>query len=101
MADQPQGSAERARPPVAAPPANHGHTTAAWVTVSLVVVGALVAAAAVVAAQGWLFWLGIGVVVVGVVVGLVLRALGLGQPDIPSRAGARSGQEIDASKEHG
>lgn len=105
MADKPlDGSAERAHLPEVAPPTNHGHTTAAWVTVSVVLVGAVVAAAAVVAAMPWLFWAGIAVIVVGVVLGLVLRALGLGQPEPsgPPRGSEESGSDIDPStKEQG
>ena len=65
--------------PPSSPPGNHGHTTAAWTTVVLVLAGATVAAVAVLFALVWLFWLGLGVVVVGVVAGKVLQALGHGQ----------------------
>jgi hypothetical protein len=98
MVDEPRESAERARPPLSAPPANHGRTTAAWVTVALVVAGAVVASVGVVAAQVWLFWVGIAVVVIGVAAGLVLRAVGLGQ-EAPSRGRFTAGPDTDASKE--
>jgi hypothetical protein len=90
---------ERAHLPSAAPPTNHGHTTAAWVTVSLVIVGAVVASVAVLTALPWLFWVGIGVVVVAVVVGLVLKVLGLGQPGGPRRRSAAASADIGPSKE--
>lgn len=73
-------STERAYLPPASPPRNHGHTKAAWVTVGVVIIGAVVASLAVMFAIVWLFWVGIGVIVVGLVVGRVLKMLGLGQP---------------------
>lgn len=85
----PDRPAEVAHLPVASPPRNHGHTTAAWVTVVLVLIGATVSSLAVVAANVWLFWAGMAVVVVGLVAGRVLKMLGMGQPGIraPRRAG--------------
>lgn len=81
MGDRSQDSNnERSHLPVAAPPTNHGNTTAAWVTVCVVLLGAVVSSVAVVAALPWLFWVGLGVVVVGVVLGRVLKTLGFGQP---------------------
>jgi hypothetical protein len=76
----PDRSAERAHLPLASPPRNHGNTTAAWVTVTVVVIGALVSSLAVMAGEAWLFWAGLGVVVIGLVVGRVLVMLGFGQP---------------------
>ncbi len=73
-------SAESLRLPPAPPPGNYGRTTAAWTTVAIVIVGALASAVGIVVGQAWLCWAGLGVVVVGLVVGLVLRRLGLGQP---------------------
>lgn len=66
--------------PPAAPPRNHGHTLAAWVTVVLVLIGGVVMAVGVLVAQPWLFWTGLGVAVVGLVLGRVLKMLGFGQP---------------------
>lgn len=71
---------ERAHLPVASPPRNHGNTTAAWVTVTLVVLGGLVMALGMIAPLLWLVWAGLGVIVVGLVVGRVLATLGFGQP---------------------
>ncbi len=73
-------NAETAHLPVASPPTNHGNTTAAWVTVIVVLVGAVISSVGVVVARPWLFWAGLGVVLVGVVVGRVLKMLGFGQP---------------------
>lgn len=77
--------------PPAAPPRNHGHTTAAWVTVTLVLLGGAVAAVGMVVAEQWMLWVGIGAIVVGLVLGRVLKMLGFGQP------GQRAGQH-DADK---
>ena len=54
-----QNSAESVHLPVASPPRNHGHTTAAWVLVVAVLIGAVVSAIAVMAAQPVLFWVGL------------------------------------------
>ncbi len=72
---------ETAYLPPSAPPANHGHTTAAWVTTITVLVGVVAAAFGVLTATVWLFWVGIGVALAGVVAGKVLAILGFGQPD--------------------
>ena len=69
--------------PPASPPANEGHTLAAWVTVVVVILGGLVAAIGVMVERMGVFWVGIGVAVVGLVVGRVLRMLGFGQPTAP------------------
>ena len=80
---QPSGPGERpALPP--APPVNHGNTRAAWVTVTVILVGGLVAGLAVMAAQPWLFWVGLGIAALGLVVGRVMRWLGFGQPAAPT-----------------
>ncbi|MCL3861878.1 HGxxPAAW family protein [Actinotalea sp. K2] len=86
-------SSERAYLPPSAPPTNHGHTTAAWTTVILVLVGAVVASLAVMGSLVWLFWVGLGIVLLGVIVGRVLKMLGFGQPgpSTDSRDTAHSG----------
>ncbi|WP_182113770.1 MULTISPECIES: HGxxPAAW family protein [unclassified Actinotalea] len=66
--------------PPAAPPRNHGHTTAAWVTVILVLAGAVVSSIAMIMAESWLFWAGLVVILLGLVLGRVLKMLGFGQP---------------------
>ena len=66
--------------PVGPPPPNEGKTTAAWTTVAIVLVGAVVSAVGVAAGLPWLAWTGGGVIVVGLVVGGVLRSRGHGQP---------------------
>ena len=67
-------------PPVA-PPRNHGHTVAAWVAMSAVMLGATVVAAGFVVPAMWLVWTGAVVIVVGLLLGWVLRKAGLGQPE--------------------
>ncbi|MDM7856367.1 HGxxPAAW family protein [Cellulomonas alba] len=65
--------------PPSAAPTNHGRTLAAWTTTWVVVAGGLVAALAVVFAVVWLFWVGLGICLLGIVLGLVLRGAGHGQ----------------------
>jgi len=99
MVDKPLGSSEKAYLPKVAPPTNHGRTTAAWVTVSVAMLGGVVSAVAVLAAKPWLFWVGLAVIVVGLVVGRLLKMLGLGQPEPsgPAHGSAESGSDIDQS----
>lgn len=73
-------SAELAHLPPASPPRNHGHTTAAWVTVTVVLVGSLAVALGMILTVDWLLWAGAVVMVLGLVVGRVLAMLGFGQP---------------------
>ena len=58
---------------------NHGQTPAAWTAVLIMLGGFTVGALAVVLAVPWLFFVGIGVIVLGAVVGKVMRWMGLGQ----------------------
>ncbi|MFJ7148228.1 HGxxPAAW family protein [Streptomyces sp. NPDC100445] len=59
---------------------SHGHTPAAWTGVIIAFIGFCVAGAFMVMAQPVGFWAGMVVVVLGGVVGVVMRAMGLGQP---------------------
>ncbi len=70
---------ETLRLPPKAPPTNHGHTTAAWTTTVVVLVGSTAAALGLIVALMWLFWAGMAVALLGVVIGVVLRRLGYGQ----------------------
>lgn len=65
-------------PPTTAP-TNHGRTVAAWTTTWVVVLGGVVAALGVTFTLVWLFWAGMGVIALGVVLGKVLQLLGHGQ----------------------
>lgn len=76
---QQQPGTETLRLPPSAPPTNHGHTTAAWTTTIIVLVGSVAGALGLIFGQVWLFWTGIGVALGGVVVGKVLQVAGFGQ----------------------
>jgi hypothetical protein len=58
---------------------NHGHTLAAWTAVAIMLVGFCVGAVGVVLAEVWLFFVGIGIIVLGGIVGKVMQMMGLGQ----------------------
>ena len=62
---------------------DHGHSVAAWTAVIIILIGAAVASWAVVIASVVLFWVGIGICVVGAVVGKVLGMAGYGAKDVP------------------
>lgn len=79
MADRSTSRSETAYLPPSAPPMNHGATTAAWTTTVLTITGFLVAAIGMVLAISPLFWAGVVITVLGLVVGKVLQALGHGQ----------------------
>lgn len=94
MVEKPlDGSTEKVHLPVASPPRNHGHTTAAWVTVIVVMAGAVVSSLAVMFAMPWLFWTGVGVILLGLVAGRVLKMLGMGQPEPESPRGRPAGNQ--------
>jgi hypothetical protein len=57
---------------------DHGHTVAAWTTVTIVLVGFLTSGVAVVAAEPVVFWLGLGVAALGVFAGKLLSMAGMG-----------------------
>lgn len=65
--------------PPAPPPANHGHTLAAWFTTLVVVVGSIIAGVAMCVSAMWLVWVGAAIVVVGLVGGKILSVAGYGQ----------------------
>lgn len=73
--------------PPGVPPTNHGHTVAAWVTMTGITLGALISAFGLVLAasspSGTVMFV-VGLVVVGasLIVGLVLRNLGMGQKKV-------------------
>ncbi|MDX3230892.1 HGxxPAAW family protein [Streptomyces sp. ME19-01-6] len=58
---------------------NHGHTPAAWTGVTIAFIGFCVSGAFVVLANPVGFWAGMVVVALGGVVGMAMRAAGLGQ----------------------
>jgi hypothetical protein len=59
---------------------SHGHTPAAWTGVTIAFIGFCVAGAFMVMAQPLGFWAGMVIVLLGGVVGMVMRSMGLGQP---------------------
>ncbi|EFL41882.1 membrane protein [Streptomyces griseoflavus Tu4000] len=59
---------------------SHGHTPAAWTGVIIAFIGFCVAGAFMVMDQPAGFWAGMGVVLLGGVVGVVMRSMGMGQP---------------------
>jgi uncharacterized YccA/Bax inhibitor family protein len=59
--------------------ADHGHTTAAWTTVLIILAGIFLGAFAVIIPNWTLFWASVGVIVLGGVVGKVLQMAGLGK----------------------
>jgi hypothetical protein len=58
--------------------ASHGNTPAAWTAVTIMFVGFLIAGLALPFDVPWLFFVGIGVVVVGAVTGKVMQMMGMG-----------------------
>ncbi|WP_217143754.1 HGxxPAAW family protein [Streptomyces sp. AC627_RSS907] len=59
---------------------SHGHTPAAWTGVIIAFIGFCIAGMFMVAAKPVGFWAGMGVVLLGGLVGAVMRSMGLGQP---------------------
>lgn len=72
-------------PPTAAP-TNHGKTVAAWFTTYAVIVAFTVAGLGVAFALTWLFWAGLGLIVVSLIVARLLVAGGYGQGGARTRA---------------
>ena len=58
--------------------ASHGNTPAAWTAVTIMFVGFLLSGLALPLELPWLFFVGLGVVVLGAVVGKVMQMMGLG-----------------------
>ena len=58
---------------------DHGNTPAAWTAVIIMIVGFLVGAAGVIMATPWVAFVGVGIIVVGVVVGKVMQTMGYGK----------------------
>ena len=58
----------------------HGNSPAAWSSVTTMLVGAIVSCIAFVIGESatLLFWIGVGVIAVGVILGPILRAAGYG-----------------------
>jgi hypothetical protein len=57
---------------------DHGSTPAAWTAVTIIMVAFVVGGIGVLISQAWVFWAGLVLVVVGVVVGKVMQMMGMG-----------------------
>ena len=77
---------------------SHGHTPAAWTAVIIMLVGFTLGGFAVVIAAEWLFFVAVGVIALGGVVGKVMQLMGLGQGPGYSQEEAerRAGEEPTA-----
>ncbi|MCX5313681.1 HGxxPAAW family protein [Streptomyces sp. NPDC002917] len=74
---------------------SHGHTPAAWTGVIISFIGFCIAGVFMVAANPLGFWAGIAVIFIGGLVGLAMKAAGLGMPKESAEmaaARARAGQ---------
>lgn len=58
--------------------ASHGNTPAAWTAVGIMFAGFLISGLALPFEQIWLFFLGLGVVVLGALVGKAMSMMGMG-----------------------
>lgn len=57
---------------------NHGQTPAAWTAVIIIMFAFFLGTFAVIIAQPWLFWVSVGLIVVGAIVGQVMSMMGYG-----------------------
>ena len=57
---------------------SHGNTPAAWTAVTIMFVGFLLSGIALPMEAPWLFFVGLGIVALGAVVGKVMQMMGLG-----------------------
>jgi hypothetical protein len=57
---------------------SHGHTPAAWTAVIIMLIGFTISGVALPFALEWLFFVGLGVVALGAVVGKVMQMMGMG-----------------------
>ena len=58
---------------------NHGQTPAAWTAVIIIMIGAVVGAVSFLVTAPWLFFVGLGICVLGAVVGKVMSMAGMGK----------------------
>ena len=58
---------------------DHGSTPAAWTAVVIITIAFTVGTLAIVLGNWPMFWVGVGLVVLGAVVGKVMQAMGLGK----------------------
>lgn len=62
---------------------DHGSTPAAWTTVAIITIAFAVGTLAIVLANWPMFWVGVGLVILGPIVGRVMQAMGLGKKPAP------------------
>ena len=58
----------------------HGNTPAAWTAVTIMMIASVIGTLGVMMDNWVVFWIAVGLVVVGAVVGKVMQMMGLGQP---------------------
>jgi hypothetical protein len=69
---------------------NHGSTPAAWTAVTIVMIAFLVGAIGVLMSNAVVFWVGVALIVVGLIVGKVMQMMGLGGKPVASSTGTAS-----------
>jgi hypothetical protein len=79
---------------------NHGSTPAAWAAVTIIMVAFLVGAIGVGFALPWLFWVGVALVVLGIVVGKVMQMMGMGASKEPDAAQSPSDPRTTSPQSH-
>ncbi len=57
---------------------NHGQTPAAWTAVVIMILAFAVGGIGLIAGQMWIFWVGVAMFFVGIVVGKVMQMAGMG-----------------------
>ncbi len=62
---------------------DHGHSPAAWTLVILVMLGFLVGSIAMVFASQLWFWVGVGIIVLGCIVGKVMQMMSGSEDAVP------------------
>jgi hypothetical protein len=78
---------------------DHGHTAAAWTAVVIILAGIFIGALAVAILHWVLFWVGIGVIFLGLIVGKVMQMMGLGKAPVEAAAEAEADADSDAEVE--
>ncbi|GAA1874552.1 HGxxPAAW family protein [Lapillicoccus jejuensis] len=57
---------------------SHGHSTAAWTSVGVILLGGLISSLALIFPSAFFFWVGVAVMVVGAALGKILSMAGYG-----------------------
>jgi hypothetical protein len=58
--------------------AHHSNTPAAWTGVTFILIGFVVGGIGLVVGSAWLFWIGVILTPIGLIVGKVMQKMGLG-----------------------